>query len=121
MKTILTLLVLSILAPFAATQNKSLDGVKIKSIEGPCLQIVGRLCYNSYQVKEDGDWWKTGKAHFGFYSFDDKEQKVTITEAVDCKHPNDRRKWASAVSDPKSTYPIYRSGKVDGLFDSCYG
>lgn len=92
---------------------------KIASIEGPCAQIVGRLCYNPYQGEDKADSYK---GWFGVYSFDDKDHKVAFVERFDCHHPNGRRKWGSAnPSNPDSTYPVYNSSKVKDLFESCYG
>lgn len=114
MKTGLAVLLI-VFATFAAfAQDKQLD-IKIASIDGPCSQIVGRLCYNAYEDANGSSW-------FGVYSFDDPAKKVSLVEPFDCRYPNARMKWGSASKkNPNGTFPVFKSKKVKGLYESCYG
>lgn len=78
----------------------------ITAIEGPCLQIVGRLCYNAYQ--------HMGKSWFGYRDLD-KKYNITLTEKFDCAKPN------RVMTTGADTFPVYQSKKVKGLYKSCYG
>jgi hypothetical protein len=116
----LLLVVLVAVVAVAQDKPKPFEWPKIKSVEGPCLQIVGKLCFNAYA--KNGGSERDTQGEFGYYSFDDPDHKVTTFESLDCLRPNARHKWGSAnPSDPDSTVGVVESKYIVGLYRSCYG